>query len=106
MGVALVALTGELDLTNAAELAERLDELAGQAASLILDLNRVVFIDSAALNCLFRIARERGRTGLALVCRPGAPVFATLAMVEFGRAATIATTVDEATSVLTPASSV
>ena len=70
-GITLAALAGELDLTNAQELAEQLDEeLVQDETALVLDLNRVVFIDSAALHCLFRLARKRGPAGLAFVIEP------------------------------------
>jgi anti-anti-sigma factor len=93
--VAVILLAGELDLTNVQELDERLDELA-RVPKLVLDLNRVVFIDSAALHCLFRIARERGPTGLALVVERTAPIATTLEIVDLGGVATIVATLDEA----------
>jgi anti-anti-sigma factor len=91
--IAVVALSGELDLTIAGELAERLDELAA-VPDLVLDLNGVVFVDSAALHRLFRLARERG--SLALVLEPTSPIATTLAIVELGRVAPITATVEEA----------
>ena len=58
-------VAGELDLTNARDMEERLEAVAvanGQA--LVLDLNRLVFIDSAALHVLFRTARRLGRAAV------------------------------------------
>ena len=81
-GLAFVALSGELDLTNADDLVERLDELANGDTPVVLDLSRLVFIDSAAIHCLFRVARERGPRGVAFVVEPTAPVAATLEIVE------------------------
>lgn len=103
--IALVGLTGELDLTNANELAQRLDGIADPDTPLVLDLNRVVFVDSAALHCLFRIARQRGPSGFALVVDPESPIAATLSIVEFGRAATIASTTEAARAAVAPKSS-
>jgi anti-anti-sigma factor len=97
--VAVVLLAGELDLTNAEELAERLGELAS-IPRLVLDLNRVVFIDSAALHCLFRIARQRGPTGLALAVERTAPIATTLEIVDLGRVATITATSEDAQTTL------
>jgi anti-anti-sigma factor len=71
--LAVVQLDGEIDLSNAAELTERLAELAS-TSMLILDLNRVSFVDSAALHCLFRAARERGQSRLVLVVDPSSPI--------------------------------
>jgi len=98
-GLAIVALVGELDLSNADELVE---ELAAAAAGrpLVIDLNRVLFIDSAALHRLFGVASERGPDSLALVAGPGAPVARTLDIVQFGRAATVVASVADARAAL------
>ena len=98
--VTVVALVGELDLTVASELTERLEEHA-QFPALVIDLNRVHFIDSAALHCLFRLARDHD--SLAFVLEPTSPIATTLAIVELGRAAPLRATLDEAVSALTPA---
>jgi anti-anti-sigma factor len=97
--VAIVAVAGELDLSNADELVEQL-AAAASGRPLVIDLNRVLFIDSAALHRLFEVARERGSAGLALVAEPNAPVARTLEIVQFGRAATVATSVGEACTAL------
>jgi anti-anti-sigma factor len=80
-GAVVAALSGELDLTNARELEERLDAAASAHELLVVDLNRVVFIDSAALHVLFKFARQRGRERLALVLEPTAAVSRTLDIV-------------------------
>lgn len=89
--VTFVALAGELDLTNAEDLDERLGAIAS-GRPLVLDVNRLVFVDSAALHRLFRIVRERGPRGVAFVVDPSAPVAATLGIVEMGRAAPVVPT--------------
>jgi anti-anti-sigma factor len=96
-GVAIVELRGEIDLTNASELAERLAGVA-DAATLVLDLARVSFVDSAALHCLFRVARERGRSGLFLAVDPESPIATTFGIVHFERAASVVPTVEDAIS--------
>jgi anti-anti-sigma factor len=96
--VRVVALVGELDLTVADELTERLGELAALPA-LVIDLNRVHFIDSAALHCLFQLARDRG-SSLAFVLDPTSPIATILAIVELGRAAPLKATLDEAVRAL------
>jgi anti-anti-sigma factor len=86
----LVDVTGELDLTNAREFEERLEALAGSnGARLVLDLNRVVFVDSAALHVFFRIARRLGKGQFELVLEPSAAVARTLAIVGISEVATI-----------------
>lgn len=100
-GMTLLELRGELDLTNASDverevtgLAEVTD-LAESPPRLVLDLNRVAFIDSAALHMLFRLARRFDGKRLGIVLEPGALVARTLAIVGLGEVATIGSTVDE-----------
>jgi len=88
--VIVVDVTGELDLTNAREVEDRLEELSdGTGSSLVLDLNRVVFIDSAALHVLFRMARRLGKERFGIVIEPTAAVARTLAIVAIDEVATI-----------------
>ena len=94
-GVAYVGVAGEVDLTNATELSEQLAAVP-DTQRLVVDLNRVVFIDSAALHALFDVARQRGRERLAFVIEPSAPIATTLAIVELDRAAHVGSTLDEA----------
>jgi anti-anti-sigma factor len=98
-GVTLVALAGELDLTNVDDLEEQLTTLTN-GGPVVLDLNQVVFVDSAALHRLFRLVRDRGAGGVAFVVEPTAPVAATLSIVEMGRVATVASSTDEAVAAL------
>ena len=77
----LVEVSGELDLTNARELEGRLEELATDERVLALDLNRVLFIDSAALHVLFRAARNVGDGRFGLVLEPSAAIARTLEIV-------------------------
>jgi anti-sigma B factor antagonist len=88
-GEVLVSLTGELDLTNARELERRLDEVAPADVRLVIDLNGVAFMDSAALHVLFKVARRRGRERLAIVADESAPVARTLAIVGLSEAADV-----------------
>jgi anti-anti-sigma factor len=99
-GVEVVALAGELDLTNASGLERRLETEVRSDAPLVVDLNRVVFIDSAALHCFFRLARARGRSRLALVVEPAAPIARALGIVDLGGAVTVAPTLEAARAAL------
>lgn len=86
--VVLVDVTGELDLTNAHEVEERLEEFTtDNGARLVLDLNRVLFVDSAALHVLFRTARRLGRDRFSLVLEPTAAVARTLDIVGISEVA-------------------
>ena len=72
-GVVIAAVTGEIDVSNVAQLRERLFELADDGGTLILDLNRVAFIDSAGLGALVgtsRRAAEHGGSLLAVCAQP------------------------------------
>jgi anti-anti-sigma factor len=101
--VVLVEVMGELDLTNAREIEERLEELAARdGARLVLDVNRVVFIDSAALHVLFRTARRLGKKRFGLVLEPTAAVARTLAIVGIAEVATIAESASQLVSTASP----
>lgn len=76
--VRLVDVSGELDLTNTHEFEARMDALAEGDRILLLDLNRVLFVDSAALHALFRIARAQGPGRFGLVLEPSAAIARTL----------------------------
>jgi stage II sporulation protein AA (anti-sigma F factor antagonist) len=98
--IVLIELSGELDLTNVAEVERRMEELAVPGARVVLDLNRVTFLDSAALHLLFRLARRfGGRERFGIVLEPNALVARVLSMVGLGEVARIDATLDD---VLTP----
>jgi anti-anti-sigma factor len=77
----VASLSGELDLTNAVELEEQLRDAAPDESILVLDVSRVVFIDSAVLHILFRLARMRGEGRLVLVLEPSSPIARVLDIV-------------------------
>ena len=88
-------VSGELDLTNVQEFEEQLAHLEpGAEAALVLDLNRVVFIDSAALHALFRISRRLGRGGFGIVLAPTAPIARTIDIVGLSHAASTGDSTD------------
>ena len=72
-GVVIAAITGDIDISTADELRERLLELGDAGQTLIVDMNRVTFIDSAGLGALvgaYRQATARGGTLHAVCSRP------------------------------------
>ena len=72
-GVVIVAVTGEVDISTVTRLRERLSGLADGGQTLIVDLNRVTFIDSAGLGALVGAARRaaaHGGTVHAVCSRP------------------------------------
>lgn len=89
-GLVLVELAGELDLTNVSEVEQRVEELGVPRATVVFDLNRVTFVDSAALHLLFRLARRFGGSGrFGIVIDPNALIARVLTMVGLGEVATI-----------------
>ena len=67
--VALVSITGELDVHTSSRLREGVDEAASTGAkAVIVDLSGVSLIDSTALGVLVQQAKSlEGRSGLLLV---------------------------------------
>ena len=65
-GVVIAAVTGEVDISTVARLRERLSGLADGGQTLIVDLNRVTFIDSAGLGALVGAARRAAAHGGSL----------------------------------------
>lgn len=65
-GVAIAAVTGDIDMSTVPGLRERLIELAESGQPLIIDLNRVTFIDSAGLGALVGTSRRAAERGSSL----------------------------------------
>lgn len=91
----VASLAGELDLTNARELEHRLAAAAPPDVLLAIDVNAVVFIDSAALHVFFKLARGRDRSRLAIVMEPTAPVSRTFEIVGMRSAVRVVASLDE-----------
>jgi anti-sigma B factor antagonist len=69
----IAAVAGEIDISTVAPLRERLYELAKNGGTLIVDLNRVTFIDSTGLGALVGTARrveEHGGSLYAVCAQP------------------------------------
>jgi anti-anti-sigma factor len=72
--VVVAAITGELDVSNAARLEQAIaGEIDERAAGLVLDLAGLVFMDSSGVHMLFELARRLRvlRRGFALVLTEG-----------------------------------
>jgi anti-anti-sigma factor len=92
----LVDIAGELDLMNAAEVERRLLDVGSSSSGLFVDLNRVTFVDSAALHMLFRVARRIGEEQrFGIVLEPTALVARTLAIVGLDGVASVRPTIAE-----------
>jgi anti-sigma B factor antagonist len=96
-GVVIAAVTGGVDIFTVALLRECLFELADSGRTLIVDLNRVTFIDSAGLGALIGAARRAAAHGGSLhaVCaRP--PTRRLLCLTGVDHRIPLAATVDGA----------
>ena len=65
-GAVIAEVTGEIDISTVAGLRERLFGLADSGQPLIVDLNRVTFIDSAGLGVLVGTSRRADEHGGSL----------------------------------------
>ena len=66
-GVAMAALDGEIDLVNAADVAERLSTGIDGASAMIIDLQGVLFMDSQAIALLDRLSARLEGEGCPVV---------------------------------------
>lgn len=97
-GVAVLALVGELDAVNTAELRRTLGSVPSGAA-LLVDLSEVTFVDSAGLGALIGgIRRMRESSGSTVLCAPRHSVDRLLRMAGVDRIAAIAPSVEAAMS--------
>jgi anti-anti-sigma factor len=74
-GVVIAAVAGEIDVSTVAQFRECLLELADNGGTLIVDLNRVTFIDSTGLGALVATAGRAAEHGGSLyaVCAQPQP---------------------------------
>jgi len=98
-GAIVARLSGEVDMTNSQYVAQ---ELAGSvpndAAALVVDLSRTRYLDSAAIELLFDLARRlrRRRQALRLVLPPTSPLKRVLELTEIAAVAPVHGSLDEA----------
>ena len=98
-GTVIAHLSGEVDMTNSARVRdELLVSVPNDALALAIDLGRCRYLDSAAIEVLFDLARRLGRRRqtLRLVVPAGSPLTRVLELTEVGSAAPIFETLDEA----------
>jgi anti-anti-sigma factor len=97
--VVVVAVRGELDVFNAAQMAGAIEAaVPTDAHAAVIDLSDVGFLDSTAIRKLFaltaRLAERRQR--VQVVSPEGSMVLRTLQLVEFSRAAPMHDTLEQA----------
>jgi anti-anti-sigma factor len=84
-GVRVIAVAGELDMSNIGALREATSGLPNDALGMVIDLRSASFIDSATIGVLFELRGGLGRRRQALrvVCTPGSTPRRVLEMMSF-----------------------
>ena len=85
----MILLDGELDTSSVGEVAVKLRRLVeNKAERLVVDLERVSYLDSAGINLLFSVGGELAarQQQLHLVVAPGSPIERMLQIVGADRA--------------------
>ena len=98
-GVPIAGVSGEIDLTNVAELGERIARAVPNGVpGLVVDLERTSFLDSAGLRLLFQLARRLERRGqqLRIAVPDDAVIRKALDVAEVPRVANLHANVAEA----------
>jgi len=104
-GVALVRLFGEVDLSNADVIFDRLAAAGlGVRGGLVLDLSQTEYLDSSWLLLVTRLSRtlSTGGRGFLLVAPPQAPMRRMLDLIDIERMVGMAPDVGAAVAALTP----
>jgi stage II sporulation protein AA (anti-sigma F factor antagonist) len=98
--IAVVRAEGEIDLSNAEELAGALaSSQCTDSDGVVLDLAGVPFMDSSGLRAVL-VASNELRPTLAVVISPGSPVLRLLELAEVGDRLPAYATEDEAVGAL------
>jgi anti-anti-sigma factor len=87
-GVRLVAVTGEIDMSNAHDMLDRIGaQVPKDASHVVVDLSGMSFLDSSGVAMLFRLAERlhRSRQQLRLVVPHDAPIRAVIELTAVSR---------------------
>jgi anti-anti-sigma factor len=98
-GSVIAHLSGEVDMTNAARVREELlVSVPNDALSLVIDLDGCRYLDSAAIEVVFDLARRLGRRRqeLKLVLPQSSPLARVLTLTEVHSVAPVHETLDAA----------
>ena len=97
--VVVARVAGEIDLSNATSVGDRLTQaVPNQALGLVIDLSGTTYLDSSGVSLLFDFAGRLGRRQqqLRLVVPEDAPLRRVLRIVDAASAVPIVATVEEA----------
>ena len=82
----VIVLTGELEVSTAAQLREVLDRVSLRAPTVVLDLAGLDFVDSTGIGCLFKLQRRAADEGGIVVARhPQAQIHRVMEMTQLNR---------------------
>lgn len=83
--VRIVAVAGELDISNVRALEQASFGASNQSLGLVIDLTSTDYIDSSTVGLLFTLREGLRRRGqlLCLVCAPGSNAYRVLDLVGF-----------------------
>ena len=98
-GTVVAHLRGEVDMTNARYIGDELTRaLPNEALGLVIDLEATRYLDSAAIELLFELARRLGRRRqvLQLALPASSPLRRVLTLTEVEAVAPIHESVEEA----------
>ena len=98
-GVVLACVRGEVDLSNAPSVRERLlGAVPNTAAALVLDLSGTDYLDSSGVGLIFELAERLGGRGqkLELVVPDDSAIKRVLVLTEVEQVAPISVSVDAA----------
>ena len=86
--VQVVRISGEVDLTNAAEVRDAISRVASlDATAIAVDLTETAYLDSSGIAMLFRLAERltHTRQELRIVVPPDSPLRAALELTDLPR---------------------
>lgn len=98
-GAVVARLGGEVDMTNSSYVRdELLRSMPNDALGLVLDLEGCRYLDSAAIEVVFDLARRLGRRRqtLRVALPPGSPLRRVLELTDVGAVAPLHDSLDEA----------
>ena len=101
--IVVAHLTGEIDMSNADEIADAISvQTPADARALVLDLREVVYTDSAGIRLIYNLRSRLDHRGqqLRLVVEPGGPITDALRVADVPRAVGAVETVDAAVASL------
>jgi anti-anti-sigma factor len=97
--VVVARLSGEIDLSNAADVGDQLSAgVPNSALGLVIDLTATTYLDSSGIHLVFDLAERltRRQQTLRVVVPAGAPIRRVLRVVQLDDTVPVLATVDEA----------